>query len=412
MWGLERLWPEGLLWGAGIPLALWLKGRPYLVASVLLFYGLALWLQVGTGSFLWETPWWGARLASLLMGLSALTYVWHPPAREGGIAILLQAGAYSLLLRSTHLAMSWAMLEVGAIAGYFVVVSLGSEKNRWAAAIRYFIWNVLASAMIFLSLAMRLSAGRGLSYPLISAGWVPDNLLGWGWAIKVGFIPWQSWLLGVYRALPPIWAGWFSAVPKGALLANLLFMLPDTGEGSMSRAVFYTLSAITLLGAYAVAWTQKTPLEILFWGSLGQGAFIGLVLMPGGQAAGWTFWMVYAVGTWLAFAYADRPWQTPLGRVMGFLILANLAALPPVLGFWVKVALLERGFALLTDYWRYLLISSAAVALIGGLLSYGKAFWLLWQAPTEGLPLSRSQRGLYLIGGAGLLLLGIGVGIL
>ncbi len=412
MWGVERLWLEGLFWATTLPLSLWEKARRYGVPILMGGYGLGLWLDTGAGSLLLENTWWAGALGLIFSLLTAASWLGHPPSREAALAILLQFGAYMLLLRSSHLAMSWALLETAAIAGYFVALTLSREKNPWATAITYFIWNVLASALIFMGIALRLLAGEKLLYPLGSAGVFSDGLLLWGWSIKVGFIPWQGWLLRLYRALPPIWAGWFSAVPKGALLSNLLFLIPDVGTNSVSGFVFYALAATTLVGSYSWAWVQSTPLDILFWGSLGQGAFLALVLTAGAQVTGFYFWMVYAVGSWVGFAYVARPWLTPWGKAVGLLILANLAALPPVIGFWVKLALLERGFQLLEAPWRYILIGSAAFALVGGLLSYGKALWLLWNRPPILPPPSILWQGLYL-GIAGLLLLlGVGVGLL
>jgi NADH:ubiquinone oxidoreductase subunit 2 (subunit N) len=412
MWGLERLWLEGLLWGAGITLSLWERGRAYIIPLLLSVYGAGLLYEVGTASVLIETSWWAGRLGLIFSLLTTASWIAYPPSREGALALLIQLGAYTLLLRSAHLTMTWALLETGAIAGYFVALTLSRKENPWGTALTYFTWNVVGSALILMAIALRLAEGKGLSYPLASAGWLSDGLLGWGWAIKVGFLPWQGWLLRLYEALPPVWAGWFSAVPKGALLSSLLFMLPDTGEGGLQLGVFYLLSAGTLIGAYNIAWRQASVLRILFWGSLGQGAFLSLVLVPGAQVAGWYFWMVYAVGTWVSFVYAERPWLSSWGRAVGLLLLANLAALPPVLGFWVKVALFERGFQLLTGPWRAILLGSGAFALIGGLLSYGKALYILWESPPLVSMPSRPYQALYLLAALAFLLLGIGVGLL
>ncbi len=412
MWGLERFWLEGLLWGLGLPLVLWSRPRTYAIPLMLAGYGVGLLYQVGTRTFLIENTWWAGRLGLIFSLLTAASWISHTPTREGALAILMQFGAYALLLRSSDLVMSWALMETAAIAGYFVALTLSTEENPWGTALTYFTWNVMASALIFMGIVLRLFAGEGLSYPLPSAGWLSDSLILWGWAIKVGFLPWQAWLLRLYRSLPPVWAGWFSAVPKGALLSNLLFMFPDVGKSGLQPMLFYGLAAVTLVGSYSVAWRQTTPLRILFWGSLGQGAFLALVLEPGAQAAGWYFWMVYAVGTWIGFAYVARPWLTRWGKTIGLLLLANLAALPPVIGFWVKVALLERGFQLLEGPWRYVLLGSGAFALIGGLLSYGKALWLLWENPPPSPPPSRPWQALYFLIAAALLLSGIGIGIL
>ncbi len=401
MWGLEQLWPEGLLWGLGLSVGV--RGGGLLRAGgvvALLLYALSLeWVAGGT---LWHTHDWAYRLLCGFLVLTALSWWWAPPSREGGIALFLQVGAYSLLLRSTHLVLTWAMMEVAAIAGYFVIVALGTE--RWATALRYFIWNVTGSALILLGLAMRLSEGARLAYPLASASWLSDNLLGWGWAVKVGLIPWHSWIVMVYRRLPPLWAGWFSAVPKGALLGNLLYLFPDQGI-CLDRTVFWGLSAVTLVSAYAWAWRSAKPLEIIFWGSLAQGAFLALVLGPGGQERGWFFWMVYGVASWLAFSYGAQPWRGRWGDAVGILLLANLAALPPVLGFWVKLGLFEWAFAQPATPWKPILLLSGALALLGGLFSYGKALWLFWRMPQA----AEVPYGLRIVQGAGaFLLLGLG----
>ncbi len=384
------------MWGVGITLSLWERGRAYVIPLLLGAYGAGLLYEVGAGSVLIETPWWAGRLGLIFSLLTAASWIVHPPSREGALAVLLQLGAYMLLLRSTHLTMTWGLLETAAIAGYFVALTLSRKENPWGTALTYFAWNVVGSALILMGIALRLAEGQALSYPLASAGWLSDGLLGWGWAIKVGLLPWQGWLLRLYEALPPVWAGWFAAVPKGALLSSLLFMLPDSGEGDFEPGVFYLLSAGTLIGAYSIAWRQASALRILFWGSLGQGAFLSLVLVPGAQVAGWYFWMVYAVGTWVSFVYAERPWLSGWGKAVGLLLLANLAALPPVVGFWVKVALFERGFQLLSGPWRSILLGSGAFALIGGLISYGKALYLLWESPPPSLrPVAPTRRSTF-----------------
>jgi hypothetical protein len=78
----------------------------------------------------------------------------------------------------------------------------------------------------------------------------------------------------------------------------------------------------------------------------------------------------------------------------------------------VKVALFERGFQLLTGPWRAILLGSGAFALIGGLLSYGKALYILWERPPLVSMPSRPYQALYLLSALAFLLLGIGVGLL
>jgi NADH:ubiquinone oxidoreductase subunit 2 (subunit N) len=297
-------------------------------------------------------------------------------------------------------------METAALAGYFLVISSCTEgQHKWSAALRYFLWSVTGSALILFAIAIRLVEGTNLTYPLTTGSPLADTLLAWGWSIKVGFLPWHFWLLGVYRALPVAWAAWFSVVPKGALLLNFLALLPPEGE-ALQGELFYLLATVSLVGAYAAAWAASTEIERLFWGSFAQAGYIALCAAPGAQAAGWDFWFVYGVASLLSFLYVEHPWTGRWGNAVGLLLLANLAALPPVLGFWVKVGLFWEGFRHLNEPFRSLLIGAAALATIGGFAVYGKLLWRLWQRSPSTPPWPR--RLLY--GAGALLLLGLGIG--
>jgi formate hydrogenlyase subunit 3/multisubunit Na+/H+ antiporter MnhD subunit len=183
MWGLERLWLEGLLWGAGITLSLWERGRAYIIPLLLSVYGAGLLYEVGTASVLIETSWWAGRLGLIFSLLTAASWIAYPPSREGALALLIQLGAYTLLLRSAHLTMTWALLETAAIAGYFVALTLSRKENPWGTALTYFTWNVVGSALILMAIALRLAEGEGtllsLSLGRLAIGWPTELGLGY-----------------------------------------------------------------------------------------------------------------------------------------------------------------------------------------------------------------------------------------
>lgn len=402
MWGLDQLWPELFLLG-GAALALWKRSS---VPLFVLLYGLSVAAQPVTASRLFVlSP--EAKFFLLLVAIStALAWLVHPLPLTAAWASLLQVGAYGLLVRSTHLAFTWGLMESAALAGYFFVIAASESPQRWAAALRYFIWNVLGTGLLFLGLAVRLVEGHTLGgYPLAAGGPLADALLSWGWAVKVGFIPWHFWLIGVYRVLPLAWAAWYAVVPKGALLLNFLVLLPSLGEG-VQPGFLYVLAGVSLLGGYAAAWRAQGLPEMLFWASFSQVGYMGLILAPGAQENGWNFWLVYGAASFLSFLYVERPWQGRLGDAVGLLLLSNLAGLPPVLGFWVKLALFESAFRYLGVWVKVFLIGAALLATIAGFAVYGRLLWRLWQAPPTEVVLGR--RLLYAFGAGALLVLGLG----
>lgn len=397
MWGLEQLWPELFLLGGAVFVA-W---RSRLVPLFVLLYGLSVAVQpLSLSRLLSLFP--EAKLFLLLLSFgTALAWLVHPLPSAAAWASLLQVGAYGLLVRSTHLAFTWGLMESAALAGYFFVAAASESSQRWAAALRYFMWNVLGTGLLFLGIAVRLAEGHTLGgYPLGRGGPLADALLSWGWAIKVGFIPWHFWLLSLYRVLPLAWAAWYAVVPKGALLLNFLQLLPSLGEG-VQPGLLYALSGISLVAGYAAAWRAQGLTEMLFWASFSQVGYMGLVFVPGAQETGWNFWLVYGAASFLSFLYVERPWRGRFGDTVGLLLLSNLAGLPPVLGFWVKLALFESAFRYLGSGVKGFLIGAGLLATVAGFAVYGRLLWRIWQErPRERLSLGR--RVLY-VGGAGAL---------
>ncbi|MCX7606149.1 MAG: proton-conducting transporter membrane subunit [Bacteroidia bacterium] len=401
MWGLDRLWPEMFLMGV----ALGQRWRGVGVVG-LLAYGAGVSWQVGETSFLLSLSSQSVPFVALMVGLTVLAWLCMPLRGGASWAMILQVASYGLLLRSTHLAFSWALLEVAALSGYFWVFTIGSREGRLAAAIRYFTWSVMGSALLLLGIGSRLAIGKGLQYPLESGGGVADALLGWGWAIKMGFIPFHFWLIGVYRVIPLVWAAWFSVVPKGALLFNLLALLPP--EGGLQSGIFYFLGAVSLVGGYALAWRGSTLADMLFWGTFSQVAYITLVSIPGAQPAGRIFWIVYGAASFLSFLYVERPWRGRVGNAVGLLLLANLAGLPPVAGFWVKFRLFWEAFLRMEGNMRILLVGAAGLATIAGFMVYGHVLWRLWQEPSSvSVQPAFWWKCLYLAGALGLLGVGL-----
>ncbi|MCS6790805.1 MAG: hypothetical protein NZ580_07490 [Bacteroidia bacterium] len=375
------------------------RWMPPLLLSV---YAILLPREAHKIVYLWHNTPNALNTAAIFAGLTALAWVLHPLQGMQATAVLLQLGSYSLLLRSQHLAFTWALIESGAITGYFLAAGSQTE-NRWQVALRYLIWSVMGSALILLGVALRAMEGGGLTYPLKYSVVFADALMSWGWSMKVGFIPWHAWVMSLYKGLPVVWAGWFAVVPKGALLLSCLELFPSQGEGP-SMGLFYLLASVSLIAGYAVAWNASTPVEMLYWGTFSQAGYMALSALPGGKS-GWSFWQVYGIASFLSLLFTAQPWTSRGGLGIGLLLLANLAALPPVMGFWVKLALFWDTFMGYRSFLQGITLAAAGVATIGGFALYGKILWRL--AQQEATVPQWGYRVLYM--GAALGLLGIGL---
>ena len=323
------------------------------------------------------------------------------------LVLLLMAGVSGAFLTGALFNL-YVWFEVMLIAS-FGLVSLAGNPLQLDAAVKYGVLNFVATALFLAAVALLYGtlgtlnmadiigvAGRAdrLTLALIA------SLFLVAFGIKSAVFPVNAWLPASYHATPaPISAlmgGVLTKVGVYALLRLLVLLLPVERE-MLSPAITALAIATMLLGPLsAVAETNlRRSVGFLLIGGVGvaisgastSGAVLGAVVYVGQSVL--TFGALYLVA-----GLIERATGTADARDMGglyaassrlsmmFLVLIlSVAGIPPFLGFWPKLLLLQ-GYV--TDSnWLLLfsLLASSLLSLIAGARLWSFIFWHPRTAP-------------------------------
>jgi len=304
----------------------------------------------------------GERLGSLLLGIVGL----------------------ALVARAEDLVLLFVGLELISVASYILLYVDKEGPNYREAATKYFYLSVLSSAVFLyglsfvyglagtLSLKGLMQAGaQGVFAGVIGA--IPVVLVLTGIGFKIAAVPFHFYAPDVYQGTSHRNAALLSALPKAAGMLVLVRLLLEGMFGGPDRAwqVVLALSVLTMTLGNVLALWQTHLRRLLAYSSIAHAGYmlIGLTVAmtyatpqghPWDGAAALLFYLiVYLLATLGAFAVlgmlrlGDQPVET-LDDLRGLayaphmdlrllawslaIFMLSLAGIPPLAGFWGKLA--------------------------------------------------------------------------
>ena len=387
------------LLGAGLLLMLWATARELhwlfaaLVVAGVLLCDLELFrrtLETGPMSMTmgnWLPPFgisftadaMGAAFALVSAGVTLVIMVYNASDMPAGgqrdgiypLTLLLLAGVSGAFLTG-DLFNLYVWFEVMLIASFGLMV-LGGRRRQLDGTLKYGFLNFLATTLFLLALGLLYGLLGTLNMadiigvapqagPAAMAGVAALLLLAFG--MKAAAFPVNAWLPASYHTPPAgisaLLAGLLTKVGVYALLRTLVMLLPATRE--VLEPVLALVALLTLLVAPlgAIAETNlRRALGFLVIGGIGS-VMVGIALADANGIAGAAAYVLHAMltitGLYLAAGLIEKATGTldtremgglyaaaaPLGVVFLVLVLA-VSGVPPFLGFWPKLLLLEAG---------------------------------------------------------------------
>ncbi len=288
--------------------------------------------------------------------------------------ILLASLGMVLIAYATDLVMLLVAWELMSIPTYVLVGFMKKDPSSNEAALKYFLFGALASAIIIygISIAYGLTGSTNIGevingFATLDSTMVPLALLSVGMFIagfgfKMGLVPFHMWLPDTYEGAPPTIAALLAAGTKKAGFAAAIRIIV-VGAVALNLDWTFALGVIavmTMTVGNIAAIMQKNLARMLAYSSIGHAGYIliGLSIAPfseiGLQASlfhimnhavmkGSAFIIVVALVTTFASSHLDK--LKGLGRKMpitalGLTIsLLALAGIPPLNGFWSKLML-------------------------------------------------------------------------
>ena len=273
-------------------------------------------------------------------------------------------------------------LELLTLSSYALVALRRDDATATEAAMKYFVLGALATGFLLYGLSMMYGATGSLDvnevFKAINSGQVKHQVLVFGLvfvvaglAFKLGVVPFHMWVPDVYQGAPTAVTLLIGGAPKLAAFAIFIRLLV---EGMLPLAIDWqqmlmVLSIGSLLIGNLAAIAQTNLKRMLAFSTISQMGFVLLGLMSGvvngninSAANAYSSSMFYVIsyvlttlasfGVILLLArdgfeseeisdFAGLNERSPLYAAVMAVCLFSLAGIPPMVGFYAKLSVLQ-----------------------------------------------------------------------
>jgi NADH-quinone oxidoreductase subunit N len=336
----------------------------------------------------------------------------------------------SVMCSANNFLVVYLGLEVMSLSLYALTALRRDHAVATEAAMKYFVLGALASGFLLYGLSMMYGATGTLEIPRvferIATGKINKEVLIFGivfvvagLGFKLGAVPFHMWVPDVYQGAPTSVTLLIGGAPKLAAFAITLRLLVD---GMLGLAVdwqqmFIVLAVASLFVGNLAAIAQTNLKRMLAYSTIAQMGFVllglsagvvsGNTLSAGNAYSSAMFYMVtYVLTTLGTFGmilflskqgfeaeeiddFAGLNQRSPWAAGVMAIFLFSLAGIPPMVGFYAKLAVLQALVS--TNVTAYIVLAVVAV-----LLSLVGAFYYLrivkvmyFDAPKSSEPLLR-----------------------
>ena len=265
-------------------------------------------------------------------------------------------------------------LELLALCMYALVAFHRDSRTGAEAAMKYFVLGALASGMLLYGISMVYGATGHLILPdvasVIASGTADKIVLVFGLvfivigiSFKFGAVPFHMWVPDVYHGAPTAVTLFLGSAPKIAAFALAIRLLVDGLGGLLAQwqDMLIILAVLSMALGNVIAIAQTNLKRMLAYSTISHVGFIFLGLIAGtdkGYSAAMFYAITYALTAAGGFGVVtmlsrngldaenihdlkglnDRsPWLA----FMMMLILFSMAGVPPMVGFFAKLFVLD-----------------------------------------------------------------------
>ncbi|MFT6590344.1 MAG: NADH-quinone oxidoreductase subunit N [Rhodoferax sp.] len=273
-------------------------------------------------------------------------------------------------------------LELLTLSSYALVALRRDNATATEAAMKYFVLGALASGFLLYGLSMMYGATGSLDitevFKAINSGQVKHQVLVFGLvfvvaglAFKLGVVPFHMWIPDVYQGAPTSVTLLIGGAPKLAAFAIFIRLLV---EGMLPLAIDWqqmlmVLSIGSLLIGNLAAIAQTNLKRMLAYSTISQMGFVLLGLMSGvvngsilsaanAYSSSMFYVITYVMTTLASFGvilllardgfeseeisdFAGLNERSPLYAGIMAVCMFSLAGIPPMVGFYAKLSVLQ-----------------------------------------------------------------------
>lgn len=287
-----------------------------------------------------------------------------------------------VMISGSHFLVLYLGLELLTLSSYALVALRRDNANSTEAAMKYFVLGAMASGFLLYGLSMIYGATGSLDIntvlKAINTGQIKHQVLIFGLvfvvaglAFKLGVVPFHMWIPDVYQGAPTAATLMIGGAPKLAAFAIFIRLLV---EGMLPLAIDWqqmlmVLSVGSLLIGNLAALAQTNLKRMLAFSTISQMGFVLLGLMSGvvngnlhstanAYSSAMFYVITYVLTTLASFGvimllaregfeseeisdFAGLNQRSPLYAAIMAICLFSLAGIPPMVGFYAKLSVLQ-----------------------------------------------------------------------
>ena len=284
------------------------------------------------------------------------------------LGMMIMISAYSFL-------MVYLGLELLSLSLYAMIAFKRNSVQASEAAMKYFVLGAMASGLLLYGISIFYGITGTISLTEVSSavsGQIAQNPIALGFALtfivvglcfKLGAVPFHMWLPDIYQGSPTSVTLFIGTVPKIAGFAMAIRLLVDGLEGLQAdwSQMLIALSVASLIVGNVIAIAQTNFKRMLAYSTISHVGFIMLGLLSGtanGFASAMFYTVVYAITSSVAFGVLillnregheaemisdlkglnhQHPWYAAMMAIALF----SMAGVPPTVGFYAKLSVLQ-----------------------------------------------------------------------
>ena len=323
------------------------------------------------------------------------------------LAMLALLGMF-IMISGNNFLVIYLGLELLTLSSFALVALRRDHTASVEAAMKYFVLGAMASGFLLYGMSMLYGATGSLDigqvFKAINSGEIKHQVLVFGLvfvvsglAFKLGVVPFHMWVPDVYQGAPTAITTMIGGAPKLAAFAIVIRLLVD---GLLPLAIDWqqmlAVLAITSLLVGNLAGLQQTNLKrMLAYSTISQMGFVLLGLMSGvvdgkvdpatienAYSSAMFYVVTYVLTTLAAFGviqllaregfeseevadFAGLNQRSPLYAGVMAICLFSMAGIPPLVGFYAKLSVLQALVASGHSLYIALAVFAVVMSLIG-----------------------------------------------
>ncbi|ADX45217.1 NADH-quinone oxidoreductase subunit NuoN [Paracidovorax avenae] len=343
-------------------------------------------------------------------------------------------------------------LELLTLSSYALVALRRDHTTATEAAMKYFVLGAMASGFLLYGLSMLYGATGSLDigqvFKAVNSGQIRHQVLVFGLvfvvaglAFKIGAVPFHMWIPDVYQGAPTAVTVIIGSAPKLAAFAIMIRLLVD---GLLPLAIdWQQMLAVLAIGSLLVgnlaAIAQTNLKRMLAYSTIAQMGFVLLGLLSGvingnvdanavenAYSSAMFYILTYVLTTLASFGIilllaregfeseeisdlAGLNQRSPLYAGVMAICLFSLAGIPPMVGFYAKLAVLQALVASGQAPYIALAVFAVVMSLIGAFYYLRVVKVMYFDAPLTATSVSAplDVRMVLTVNGALVLVLGL-----